>query len=94
VEFSRSEKEVLCLWRDYLGRETPWETEAIKEVTWAVAKDTGLSRRELATLIRLAVSGEQHGPSLFDMLVFIGRPNLKHRIDRALGLPRWEPGYA
>lgn len=83
--FTHDEKVLLCLWRDVIYCTIPWDVESLKNETWEFADNEKISRRQLAMLIRYALTGVENGPSLFDLMVFLGKHRIDRRVNRALG---------
>jgi glutamyl-tRNA synthetase len=64
--------------------ETPWNAEAIKEATVAAASSVGVEQLGKAQApIRLAVTGRNVGPPLFESLELLGRERVIGRVNAA-----------
>ena len=61
-------------------------TDSLKEAAQLVQKDTDCAPKEFWSTIRIALSGESHGPSLDMILKIYGKDKVKSRIDDALKL--------
>ena len=69
-----------------LGEELPdWEREAIKAMVKQVQKDTGVKGKGLFLPLRLALSGEEHGPDLGVVAELLGRETCIARIRAMIG---------
>lgn len=61
-----------------------WDTESLEQELRAVTEEAECGAGRLIHPVRLAVSGVGGGPSLFDLLVLVGREECLSRIDTAL----------
>jgi glutamyl-tRNA synthetase len=61
-----------------------WNGEALEQQLREVTEEAGCGAGRLIHPVRLAVSGVGGGPSLFDLLLLVGRDECLHRIDRAI----------
>lgn len=60
--------------------EEPWDTTTWKLWTTALKEKTGRSGKALFLPLRLALTGEEHGPELRDLLPLIGRKRALERL--------------
>ncbi|CEF40043.1 glutamyl-tRNA synthetase [Acetobacter senegalensis] len=60
--------------------EEPWDTATWKLWTTALKEKTGRSGKALFLPLRLALTGEEHGPELRDLLPLIGRKRALERL--------------
>jgi glutamyl-tRNA synthetase len=60
----------------------PWNPETWKTWTKAVAEATGAKGRALYHPLRLALTGEDHGPEMAALLQLMGRPRVAERLRR------------
>jgi len=61
-----------------------FETEALEIVLKALAEELGVKVRDLVMPARLACTGVKVGPSLYDLMVVLGKEKVLARFDRAL----------
>lgn len=61
----------------------PWDGEVWRTWTEALKQATGRKGRALFMPLRLALTGEDHGPELRDLLPLIGRPRAAKRLEIA-----------
>ena len=61
-----------------------FEEEALETVLKALAEDMGVKVRDLVMPARLACTGIKVGPSLYDLMVVLGKEKVLARFDRAL----------
>ncbi len=77
--------------RDLLGDLTPhlrnasWSRSALEAVAGRVAEGRGLGLGKVAAPLRAALAGRAATPSVFDMMVVLGRDETLARIEDALG---------
>ena len=62
---------------------TPWTSETWSEWTSAIKEKTGRKGKDLFMPIRCALTGQQHGPELADLLLLIGRERVLERLKSA-----------
>ena len=62
----------------------PWERDALDEATRSVADALEISAGKLIHPVRVAVTGRQHSPGIFEVLVLLGKERALERLDRAL----------
>ena len=77
-------RDLLIAARDALPPE-PWDDTTWKAWTTAVSAGTGARGKSLYMPLRLALTGESHGPELAGLLPLIGRTRTLARLDRAMG---------
>jgi glutamyl-tRNA synthetase len=61
----------------------PWSPETWKSWTTAITEATGVKGRALYQPLRLALTGEEHGPEMAALLPLIGPERVKHRLARS-----------
>lgn len=66
--------------------EAEFTAENIKPLTKAVQKETGIKGRQLFMPIRIAVSGQMHGPELPSVIEVLGKEKAINHIDQVLNL--------
>jgi glutamyl-tRNA synthetase len=67
---------------DYAG--VPWEAEALKDATAAIAERHGVALRKAQAPVRVAVTGTRVGLPLFESLELLGREPVQARLEHAL----------
>ncbi|KYC69911.1 glutamate--tRNA ligase [Bacillus coagulans] len=77
--------EVLRAFLEELDRIEPFEAGEIKKGIKAVQKATGQKGKKLFMPIRVAVSGQTHGPELQSLIELLGREKVKKRLERITG---------
>ncbi|MGH2379091.1 MAG: glutamate--tRNA ligase [Candidatus Limnocylindria bacterium] len=77
-------RDVLSHARSALGELEPFEHAGIETSLSAVATDLGWKQGEVNMAVRLAVTGTQVGPPLYESIVLLGRERALDRIDRAI----------
>ncbi|MEZ0118023.1 UNVERIFIED_ORG: nondiscriminating glutamyl-tRNA synthetase [Heyndrickxia coagulans] len=77
--------EVLRAFLEELNRIEPFEAGEIKKAIKAVQKATGQKGKKLFMPIRVAVSGQTHGPELQSLIELLGREKVKKRLERITG---------
>ncbi|MDP9388336.1 MAG: glutamate--tRNA ligase [Actinomycetota bacterium] len=83
VERAASAREILADARAAYER-CAWEAVVLHEATAAIAEAHGLGLAKAQFPIRVAVTGRDVGPPLFESLQVLGRDRVLERIDRAL----------
>ena len=76
---------VLAAFKEELSNLTVFEVPEIKAAIKAVQTKTGVKGKNLFMPIRVAVSGEMHGPELGDTIVLLGKEKTLAHLTRALG---------
>jgi len=76
-------REVLQAALDTLPAE-PWDETVWKPWTAVIAEATGVKGKELFQPLRLALTGEEHGPEMAKLLPLIGRALVAKRLDACL----------
>lgn len=61
----------------------PFEAEEIKKTIKAVQKETGIKGKNLFMPIRVAVTGQEHGPQLNDAIELLGREKVLSNLEKA-----------
>ncbi|MGD2067870.1 MAG: glutamate--tRNA ligase [Gemmatimonadota bacterium] len=76
--------------RDRLSRlrtrldDGPWEEGALEDRLRALADEMGVGAGKIIHPLRVALTGRQHSPGIFDVLALLGRARSLRRIDDAL----------
>jgi len=63
--------------------EATWRPEALKAALQGVAKTSGVPGRDFFPAIRVALTGDRHGPDLANVAYALGRTRTLSRLDRA-----------
>jgi glutamyl-tRNA synthetase len=66
-----------------LRDEASWNTERIEAVCREIGQKHGLEKGDLTHPVRVAVSGREKGPGLFEMIATLGRERVLKRLARA-----------
>lgn len=74
---------VLDAFTEQLKTVEPFEADEIKKAIKAVQKETGIKGKNLFMPIRVAVSGQEHGPQLNDTIELLGRDKAIANINKA-----------
>lgn len=61
----------------------PFEADSVKKAIKAVQKETGIKGKNLFMPIRVAVTGQQHGPQLNDAIELLGREKVLSNLEKA-----------
>ncbi|HUX79659.1 MAG TPA: glutamate--tRNA ligase, partial [Alphaproteobacteria bacterium] len=61
----------------------PWEESTFKTWMHEVKEETGLKGKDLFMPIRRALTGQDHGPELKDLILLMGRPKVVNRLQTA-----------
>ena len=77
--------EVLATFKKNLLELEAFEAPAIKKAIKAVQKETGHKGKNLFMPIRVATTGEMHGPELADAIEILGKDTVVKRLDAQLG---------
>ncbi|WP_456272786.1 glutamate--tRNA ligase [Bacillus sp. AK031] len=77
--------EVLRAFVDEIDQLENYEAAEIKKSIKAVQKSTGHKGKKLFMPIRVAVTGQTHGPELPNAIELLGKDKVKHRIESLLG---------
>ncbi|GIN72229.1 glutamate--tRNA ligase [Bacillus sp. J14TS2] len=77
--------EVLVSFKNIIQSLEPFEAAEIKKSIKAVQKETGHKGKKLFMPIRIAVSGQSHGPELPNSIELLGKEKVIRRIERLLG---------
>lgn len=75
---------VLKSFKEKLSEIEPFEEAEIKKAIKSVQKETGIKGKKLFMPIRIAVSGEMHGPQLNDTIELLGRETAIQHIEQTL----------
>ncbi|WP_314065047.1 glutamate--tRNA ligase [uncultured Vagococcus sp.] len=75
---------VLTAFKEEIKGLTEFDVPAIKGAIKAVQKETGVKGKNLFMPIRVAVSGEMHGPELGDTIVLLGKEKTIAHLENAL----------
>jgi glutamyl-tRNA synthetase len=63
----------------------PWDETTFKSWMDELKEETGLKGKELFMPIRRALTGQEHGPELKDLILLMGRPKVLNRLQSARG---------
>ncbi|GIN58941.1 glutamate--tRNA ligase [Lederbergia ruris] len=77
--------EVLASFKNIIQDLEPFAAPEIKKAIKAVQKETGHKGKKLFMPIRIAVSGQSHGPELPNSIELLGKEKVIRRIERLLG---------
>jgi glutamyl-tRNA synthetase len=61
----------------------PWDESTFKSWMSEVKEETGLKGKDLFMPIRRALTGQEHGPELKDLILLMGRPKVLNRLQTA-----------
>lgn len=61
----------------------PWDESTFKSWMNEVKEETGLKGKDLFMPIRRALTGQEHGPELKDLILLMGRPKVLNRLQTA-----------
>ena len=61
-----------------------FDVPSIKQAIKAVQKETGVKGKNLFMPIRVAVSGQMHGPELGDTILLLGKDKTIQHLDEAM----------
>ncbi|AMB93926.1 glutamate--tRNA ligase [Aerococcus sanguinicola] len=75
---------VVQAFRDKVDDIEPFTEENIMAAIKAVQKETGIKGKNLYMPLRVATSGEQHGPSIGLTIEVLGKDKVKHHLDQVL----------
>lgn len=78
--------QVLEAFKSQLDQVATFEAANIQKAVKAVQKETGVKGKNLFMPIRVAVSGQMHGPQLNDTIELLGREKAQEHLDNALRL--------
>ncbi len=76
--------EVLTAFRERLA-ETDWSLEALEAEIRGYAEERGVGAGRVIHPLRVAVTGRENSPGIFEVLMFIGSKQTVTRLDKALG---------
>ena len=65
--------------------DTPWDVEALEETVRGYAEEASVGAGKVIHPLRVAVTGRQASPGIFEVLGLLGRERVLTRLDRALG---------
>lgn len=80
--FVEENKSLLEIAEHFLPPE-PWDESTFKTWMDQVKQDSGLKGKDLFKPIRKALTGQEHGPELKDLILLMGRPKILHRLQTA-----------
>jgi glutamyl-tRNA synthetase len=80
--FPEDNKNLLEVAEHFLPPE-PWDETTFKTWMDEIKQDTGLKGKELFMPIRKALTGQEHGPELKDLILLMGRPKVLNRLQTA-----------
>jgi nondiscriminating glutamyl-tRNA synthetase len=78
-------RRVLAAARARLSAVEPWDPEVVQGALKGAGEDAGVSGRALYLPVRVALTGEEHGPPLPAVAMVQGRAGVLARLDSALG---------
>ena len=64
--------------------EIPWEAAGLEQSIRALAEELGVGAGKVIHPLRVAVTGRQHSPGIFEVLVLLGRERTLARVEGAL----------
>jgi len=76
---------VMSAFYDEVEALEPFEADGIKQAIKAVQKLTGQKGKKLFMPIRVAVTGQTHGPELPNAIELLGKEKIKKRLERLKG---------
>jgi glutamyl-tRNA synthetase len=79
--------EILCAAHDRLAAVDPWDASLIDEALRALADELGQKPRQTFQPIRLAVTGSNVSPGLFESLELLGKDESLQRLSAAAAAP-------
>ncbi len=82
--FREENKNLLEIAEHFLPPE-PWDEDTFKTWMNEVREETGLKGKDLFMPIRRALTGQEHGPELKDLILVMGRPKILNRLQTARG---------
>lgn len=68
---------------EHLLPPAPWDDSTFPSWIHAVREETGLKGKDLFMPIRRALTGQDHGPELKDLILLMGRPKVLNRLQTA-----------
>jgi len=68
---------------EHLLPPVPWDESTFQTWIHAVREETGLKGKDLFMPIRRALTGQEHGPELKDLILLMGRPKVLSRLQTA-----------
>jgi glutamyl-tRNA synthetase len=80
--FREENKNLLEVAEHFLPPE-PWDESTFKAWMNEVREETGLKGKDLFMPIRRALTGQEHGPELKDLILVMGRPKILKRLQTA-----------
>jgi nondiscriminating glutamyl-tRNA synthetase len=75
---------VINAFRDKALNYTGWDEETVRAALKDVGKQLGVKGKALFMAVRVAVSGQSHGPDLNKLLVLLGPERVSRRLDHTL----------
>lgn len=85
VESEEGRRAVKALWQKLRTGDSPMTADAFKATLKEIQSETGLKGKNLFMPVRIAISGQMHGPDLAATAEIMGRDVLLRRLDHALG---------
>ena len=70
--------------RDRVAQAAVFDRDAIEQVVRQLAKDLGVSSREIIHPARVALTGKTVGPGLFELMALLGKDRVVKRLERAV----------
>lgn len=75
-------KQIIAAYVDGLGNLASFDEESIKKCFKDVMKETGIKGKPAFEPVRIALTGETHGPGLYTMIELLGREETTRRLQR------------
>ena len=63
---------------------TPWDVDSLEKVIRVYAKEQSVSAGKVIQPLRVAVTGREASPGIFEVLAFLGRARVLRRLDDAI----------
>jgi glutamyl-tRNA synthetase len=70
--------------RDLYAATDPWNTATLEQHSRALAEAAGVKMRQIAEVVRVAITGSKAGPPLFESMEILGRDVCLDRMSLAL----------
>ncbi|MFA5536788.1 MAG: glutamate--tRNA ligase [Bacillota bacterium] len=77
---------VLQLFLDKINQEGELESSRVKKILKETSKELGLGGRKVFMPIRVALTGQMHGPELHDIIPILGKAEIQKRFRQTTGL--------
>ena len=76
---------VMAAFRNKLAALENWEAEQVKKIFKEISKETGLKGKKVFMPIRVALTGQMHGPDLHFIIPILGKELVAERLKQTLG---------